>query len=165
MPTSSFLNTCTLAICVQVHVHCTVWLLSYFWSALWLIIIKKNPLIITTTNQNKGKIICLGCGKMLHNDLVAIGFSFAPDWLRIAGVIWRNLRAYRAEGKTTNSNPWLLSTLPYPPEFRIHILDIPLERLTFQFLAQCKSALNAVKRDGGTKVIIRIKERTSTAII
>ena len=55
--------------------------------------------------------------------------------------------------------------LPYPPEFRIHILDIPLERLTFQFLAQCKSALNAVKRDGGTKVIIRIKERTSTAII
>lgn len=101
MPTSSFLNTCTLAICLQVHVHCTVWLLSYFWSALWLIIIKKKPLIITTTNQNKGKIICLGCGKMLRNDLVAIGFSFAPDWLRIAGVIWRNLRAYRAEGKTT----------------------------------------------------------------
>ena len=102
MQTSSFLNTCTLAICLQVHVHCTVWLLSYFWSALWLIIIeKKKTLIITTTNQNKGKIKCLGCGKMLHNDLVAIGFSSASDWLRIAGVIWRNLRAYRAEGKTT----------------------------------------------------------------
>ena len=42
---------------------------------------------------------------MLCNDLVAIGFSSASDWLRIAGVIWRNLRAYRAEGKTTNSNP------------------------------------------------------------
>ena len=112
MQTSSFLNTCTLAICLQVHVQCTVWLLSYFWSALWLIIIKKKPLIITTSNQNKGKIICLGCGKMLHNDLVAIGFSSASDWLRIAGVIWRNLRAYRAEGETTAILDYFQSTLP-----------------------------------------------------
>lgn len=151
-----FTSTCTVYnVTTKLFLKCT--LIDHHW--------KKKPLIITTTNQNKGKIICLGCGKMLRNDLVAIGFSSASDWLRIAGVIWRNLRAYRAEGKTTNSNPWLLSTLPYPPEFRIHILDIPLERLTFQFLAQCKSALNAVKRDGGTKVVIRIKERTSTAII
>ena len=88
-----FTSTCTLySVTTKLFLKCT--LIDHHWK-------KKKTLIITTTNQNKGKIKCLGCGKMLHNDLVAIGFSFAPDWLRIAGVIWRNLRAYRAEGKTT----------------------------------------------------------------
>ena len=74
-----FTSTCTLySVTTKLFLKCT--LIDHHWK-------KKKTLIITTTNQNKGKIICLGCGKMLHNDLVAIGFSFAPDWLRIAGVI------------------------------------------------------------------------------